>query len=74
MQAPQQRGTARIFISHGAGTGHGDPKGPCVDWFIVEPRDEPVMLAKQVESLRRAGRAVIELEVEPYSDFARQVL
>jgi hypothetical protein len=35
-----------------------------VDWFIVEPRDDP---GRQVESLRRAGRTVIELDVEPWN-------
>jgi hypothetical protein len=30
----------------------------------VEPRDDP---GRQVESLRRAGRTVIELDVEPWN-------
>lgn len=50
--------TERIFISHGA------PRfDRTVNWFIVEPRDDPDLA---VISLLRADRTVIELDVEPY--------
>jgi hypothetical protein len=59
----EQRGPVTLYISHGAGSGRKDPDGPKVDWFIVEPRDDP---GRAVASLRRAGRTVIELDTEPY--------
>jgi hypothetical protein len=62
--AERQRGPIMLYISHGAGTGHSDPAGPAVDWFIVEPRTDP---ERAVESLRRAGRTVIEVQVAPYA-------
>ncbi len=71
MQVAKQRGPVRLYLSHGAGSGHSDPNGPAVDWFIVEPREDP---EQQVASLRRHGRTVVCIETEPYSNFARKVL
>ena len=65
----------KLYISHSA-TGanlaaRGEPI-PAQEWFIVEPRDDPEMLARQVESLRDPrgrGRTVIEIElVDQLSD------
>lgn len=50
----------KLYLSHGAGNGPGDPNP---DWFIVEPRDEPMA---QVRSLRLAGRAVYEINARPW--------
>ena len=62
-----QTGPVTLYVSHGAGTGNHLPPGDqTVDWFIVEPRDDPERLAAQVETLRRSGRTVVELSVAPY--------
>jgi hypothetical protein len=61
--AIKQRGPVRLYISHGAGSGHADPDGPQVDWFIVEPRDNPEQAAGR---LRAHGRTVVQVDVEPY--------
>ena len=53
-------------ISHGAGIPNQPRSESMVDWFIVEPRDDPDRLAAQVDSLRRAGRTVREIVVGPY--------
>lgn len=59
--AAKQHGQVRLYVSHSAPS-----LGGTVEWFIVEPRDEPEQLALQVDSLRRQGRTVRELSVEPY--------
>lgn len=57
----------RLYVSHGAGDVNG-----AVDWFVVEPSPGPEgapyaeRIASQVESLRRASRTVIELDVQPW--------
>jgi hypothetical protein len=62
-----QTGTVKLYLSHGAGSGHHpDPTAATVDWFIVEPRDDPEALAQQVDRLRRGGRTVMPLLVTPY--------
>lgn len=54
----------RIYISHGAGTTRDPQKHPDgVDWFIVEPRENP---EPEAERLRQAGRTVVALDVEPW--------
>jgi hypothetical protein len=57
----------KIQVSHGAGLGFGD-ESP--DWFIVEPLPGDVRHGitneMAVESLRRAGRSVYELDVVPW--------
>ncbi len=69
MQVAKQRGRVKLYISHGAGSGHSDPGGPEVDWFIVEPREDPYL---EVATLRRHGRTVIAIDVEPYQPSIRR--
>lgn len=66
----EQKGTVTLYISHGAGSGihTGDLEQVTTDWFIVEPRDDPERLARQVKSLRQTGRTVIELNIRPYTN------
>lgn len=51
----------KLWISH---SGHADPQ-----WFIVQPN--PQGLEAELSSLRRAGRTVIGLDVEPYANSER---
>jgi hypothetical protein len=50
-----------IYLSHSADK-HDDP-----DWWIVEPRDDPHALARQIHSLLSAGRGrtVLRIDVGP---------
>lgn len=48
-----------LHLSHSARRGDDS-----VEWFIVEPRHDPVGLRRQLNSLRQAGRKVIRLVVE----------
>jgi hypothetical protein len=56
-------GHVELYLSHGAGNLRSE--NATVDWFIVEPRDNPM---PQVVSLRRAGRTVIPMYCVPYED------
>lgn len=65
------RGRVKLYVSHGASSMPDDTddlsfgeSGDFVDWFIVEPRDNP---DRQVESLRRAGRTVVCVRVRPWT-------
>lgn len=63
----------RIYVSHSASVasapklGH-DPEQAALKqeygsaWFVVQPINDP---GPQVDSLRRAGRTVVALDVEP---------
>jgi hypothetical protein len=53
-----------IYVSHSAPLSEQSAKrlGQPVEWFIVEPRRDPM---DQVERLRKAGRTVVGLEIEP---------
>lgn len=67
MERTEQTGTVTLYLSHGAGSGHYPvPYDATVDWFIVEPRNDPERLTQQVQRLRECGRTVIEVTVSPY--------
>lgn len=48
-----------LYLSHSGGV--TDLRK--ADWWIVEPRDNPRMLAMQLASLREVGRYVIEVDL-----------
>lgn len=52
----------RIYVSHGARL---STKGDDVTWFVVEPQKDPERLEAELESLRRIGRTVVTIDVEP---------
>lgn len=51
----------KLYLSHG-GITRGRPEEHV--WFIVEPRDESERLARELESLRRVGRTVLEIDTD----------